>query len=300
MENSFQVKIAFCLIAIVVLTLPAKGRCQDYYLIGGREQELVSAEVAQRLLRIHYARARNYYRKGEYKKAKEEFQEVLKFDPEHQGAQWYLGLIERELNKYKRTFFSRELKEKRKKENLKATLDSLEQCEDKLCKEKTRLEQLEKEKAKLARQLKEYKRLLKKQREEQKRRARQERLTRHRAIKQHLAQGKLYYWQKQYAKAIEEFKQVLLLDAEYPNIERYIHKCQRGIEEQRQKELQVKEKKEEAKRLKKAGETLKRAGEEKYKKIMEFYEKGKDYLQRGFYSEAIACFEKVLELEKRP
>ena len=61
----------------------------------------------------------------------------------------------------------------------------------------------------------------------------------------------------------------------------------------------AKEKK--AARLKKTAKLIKEEGEkEKLRKIKEFYEKGKKYFRRGLYSEATACFEKVIELEGNP
>ena len=118
-------------------------------------------------------------------------------------------------------------------------------------------------------------------------------------LRLHLAQGKIHYYREQYEQAIEEFKQVLLIDPEYSLAGEYIRKCQKGIEEQEQKELLAKEKK--AGRLKKTAKLIKeQEEEEKLKKIKELYEKGKSYFRRGLYSEATACFEEVIELEGNP
>ena len=118
-------------------------------------------------------------------------------------------------------------------------------------------------------------------------------------LRLHLAQGKIYFYREQYEQAIEEFKQTLLLDPEYPSVGEYIRKCQKGIEEQKHQQLQTKEKKTE--QLQKTAELIKEEKQKgKQEKIKEFYKKGKMYFRRGLYSEAIACFEKVIELEGNP
>ncbi|MBL7085131.1 MAG: tetratricopeptide repeat protein, partial [Candidatus Omnitrophica bacterium] len=152
--------IIICLISALALVLPVKGAGADSALLEQREQEFVSPEIIRELARVHYARARGYYRRGEYSKAKAEFEGVLKLEPKHQGAQWYLKCVERELDKYEKTFSGRleKLKESKKAENLKSALDSIEERspEGQLRVERARRRELEKEEAKLSKQIEEY------------------------------------------------------------------------------------------------------------------------------------------------
>ncbi len=139
---------------------------------------------------------------------------------------------------------------------------------------------------------------LKAEKEEELKKQAQER-QRRKELRLHLAQGKIHYYREQYEQAIEEFKQALLIDPEYSSAGEYIHKCQKGIEEQKQKELLAREK--EAARLKKTAELIREEKEkEKLEKIKELYGRGKSYFRRGQYLEAVACFEKVIELEGNP
>lgn len=100
--------IIYCLIFAVIPALAARE---------SKGEEEYSQSIRE-LTGIHYARARNYYHKGEYSKAKAEFQEVLELAPWHQGARWYLKRTEKELAKYenRKTFWGRrnKLKEKGK------------------------------------------------------------------------------------------------------------------------------------------------------------------------------------------
>jgi len=99
--------IICCLIFAVILALPAKDSKGD---------EEKYPQSIRESTGIHYARARNYYRKGEYSKAKAEFQQVLKLAPEHQGARRYLKNVEKELTKHRnrKTFWGRREKLKEK------------------------------------------------------------------------------------------------------------------------------------------------------------------------------------------
>ena len=116
--------IVYSLISLIVFALPAKNSRAEY-----------SPETIQELVRLHYVRARDYYLKGEYSKAKEEFQEVLDLAPEHQGARWYLRNVEKELARYRnrKTFWGRreKLKEKGKLLQEKARYKQLERLERK-------------------------------------------------------------------------------------------------------------------------------------------------------------------------
>jgi len=225
--------IIHCLIFVVILVLPVKGlkSNDDEYFQNIRESA-----------GIHYTRARDYYRKGEYSKARAEFQKVLKLAPEHQGARWYLKSAEKELAKYEKTFRSRREK---------------------------------------IRQLKAEKREVRKK------------------LRRHLAQGRVHYYRKQYEQAIEDFSQALLIDPEYLSAEKYIYKCQKGIERQEQRKLQAEEKA--AAGLKKTtAELVEKKEKEELEEIEQLYEKGKTYFRRGLYSEAITYFEKVIELGGNP
>jgi outer membrane protein assembly factor BamD (BamD/ComL family) len=113
---------------------------------------LFSAEVGaicpdQEAARVHYILARQYYRQGEFEQAKEEFEKVLRFMPGHQGAQWYLKSLKKEMAEKKPLPLLRRLKAKDRKK-LKGALDSLEKPaveKEKLQIEKEKL-QIEKEK----------------------------------------------------------------------------------------------------------------------------------------------------------
>ncbi|MBN2097211.1 MAG: tetratricopeptide repeat protein, partial [Candidatus Omnitrophica bacterium] len=134
---------------------------------------------------------------------------------------------------------------------------------------------------------------------EQKQQIETEARERNREVKLRLAQGKIHYYQEEYQQAIEEFRQLLLLDPEHPSAGEFISKCQRGLEEKRQKELLAKE--EQAGRLKKTVELIQEEKEkDKLEQVKELYDKGKMYFRRGLYSEAIACFEQGIELEGNP
>ncbi len=382
--------VVICLIiSVVIYLLPLKGLGAEYSL--------------QELVKIHYDQARSYYRQGEYSKAKAEFQKVLRLQPRHQGAEWYLESVEKELDKYGKTFrgrieklFEGRGKERGKEQSIEETLDSFKrhrvetdeaqkeqkdkaeeekprlkrEAEAKRQEEKLRLKQEAKEEtlkhaqAELSKQAKieaqeeewirlkaekEEKRRLKQEtkakrreekrlRKEQAREAKEEKLRlkreakakrqeeellkkeqarlrkeqkhlaweRRQELHRHLSRGKIHYFCRRYQRAIEEFNKVLLIDPEYQSVEKYISICQKAIEKQRQKGLQVKEKKEEEKEtayfLRKTSVELMEEEKEKegLEEIKQLYEKGKECFQRGLYSEALDCFEKVIELGKQP
>ncbi len=140
---------------------------------------------------------------------------------------------------------------------------------------------------------------------------------RQRTIDKHLGQGKVYFHQEKYQAAIAEFGKILLFDPNHSLAEKYILRCKKESEAaRRQAQARLEEEKRqraEEERLaklrqeKKAGRLEKTAKvikeekeEEKLREIKDYYQKGKSYLQRGLYSEAIACFEKVIELEGNP
>jgi trichohyalin len=91
-----------CVILAVVFALPAQARGEEISPAKEARQELLSPEMVQELAGIYYERARTYYRKGQYLKAKAEFEEVLNFEPGHQGALWYLNFVRKELLKSKK------------------------------------------------------------------------------------------------------------------------------------------------------------------------------------------------------
>lgn len=162
--------IIYCLIFAVVLALPARD--------SKGEGEYPQRSI-QELTGNHYARARNYYHKGEYSKAKVEFQEVLKLAPEHQGARWYLKCAEKELAKYRnrKTFWGRreKLKEKGKPAREKARHEQPERQEGK----EVRLKAEEKEKEELEK------------------------------IKQFYEKGKMYFQRGLYPEAMACFEKVI-------------------------------------------------------------------------------------------
>ncbi|UCB56799.1 MAG: tetratricopeptide repeat protein [Candidatus Omnitrophota bacterium] len=93
--------IIYFLISAASLVLPAKetGAEEDKY-----------AQVMREMAKIHYTRARSYYRNAEYIKAKIELREVLRLAPGHQGALWYLDCVERALDSQKEACGSRQAK----------------------------------------------------------------------------------------------------------------------------------------------------------------------------------------------
>lgn len=314
--------IIYLIISVIIYLLPLEGLEAEYSL--------------RELARIHYDQARSYYRQGEYSKAKAEFQKVLRLQPEHQGAQWYFKCVEKELAKDEKTFRGRVEKllkkgtksqSREKDQDIEAILDSLERQQVDQAKQQTPIQvQAQKEAEKeQKRKPKEEERLIKEKTraEEKLRRAKQREIIqaqkrakkeqkhlmweRRKKLHHHLTRGKIHYYFRRNQRAIEEFKQVLLIDPEYQSVEKYISICQKRIEKQGQKGLQVKEKKEEEKKeaayfLRKTSVELmeEEKESEKLEEIKQLYEKGKSYFQRGLYSEALDYFEKVIELGENP
>ncbi|MFH1045625.1 MAG: tetratricopeptide repeat protein [Candidatus Omnitrophota bacterium] len=80
-------------ISLIDMLLPAIS-------LGAENVQKTTRELAN----IHYDRARDYYGDREYAPAKAEFEEVLRLEPDHQGARWYLKLTEKLLSQYEKTF----------------------------------------------------------------------------------------------------------------------------------------------------------------------------------------------------
>jgi tetratricopeptide (TPR) repeat protein len=119
MEDNNLIKKVIFFVILSVLTFATNAYPEEYYLFDRRGQNLSSPENIRELARIHYARARDHYRRGEYSEAQAELQKVLQLQPEHQGAQWYLKSVEKELAKYEEYFRTPLQKYKEKKEKQK-------------------------------------------------------------------------------------------------------------------------------------------------------------------------------------
>jgi len=152
--NKIKNCILVSLVFAVCLLVSGEIAALEFSLIEDREQEAVSRESIRELARIHYARARNYYRKGEYSKAKTEFEEVLKLEPEHQGARWYVQFVEKELSESDKSY--RGTKPRKTAKSTTGTTSRSKSIEKKLSQEKLRRKNLEQEEAKLLRRLEEY------------------------------------------------------------------------------------------------------------------------------------------------
>ena len=130
-----------------------------------------SDQAVRELGRIHYLRARYFYRQREYDQAAREFRKVLKILPQHQGARWYLKYIKQELAGRGEALGARSKKPARRKDR-KGYKPALEKYaeETSLRVEKAQRRLLEKEKSRLLREKKsletkvgEYKQQLEKQ-----------------------------------------------------------------------------------------------------------------------------------------
>ena len=108
---------------VVVTFSPLRCFAQEY-----------SQESAKEIARVHYNRAREFYRQGEYSKARHEFREVLNLDLGHQGARWYLQLVEKLLQKDKNTFlgYLKDLKQKKLTQEKKSQEKRREEVEEAL------------------------------------------------------------------------------------------------------------------------------------------------------------------------
>ncbi|MFH1244879.1 MAG: hypothetical protein V1662_00150, partial [Candidatus Omnitrophota bacterium] len=82
-------------------------------------------------------------------------------------------------------------------------------------------------------------------------------------IRLHLAQGKVFYCERNYEQAVKEFKDILIIDPKDAIAEKYIVNCQRAMEKQQQEALLTAQKEERAKQ--ELAEKEKRAQEAKLK-----------------------------------
>jgi len=114
-------------------------------------------------------------------------------------------------------------------------------------------------------------------------------------IREYYIQGKKYYHQQQYQQAIAEFQKVLELNPNYTKALGYIERAKKRIKETKERELKAKEA--ELKARQEAEERArKEAQAKKQKQAREHYLRGESLYRQKSYEQAIAEFQKVLEL----
>ena len=112
--------IIYSFVFMAAFALPAKGLRAEY-----------PQGITRELAGIHYNRAREHYRRGEYFKAESAFEKVLKLIPNHQGAQWYLKDVKKRIRTYGKTLRGRReaIEERAKAQSIEWALDSMEQAD---------------------------------------------------------------------------------------------------------------------------------------------------------------------------
>ncbi|MFC1631333.1 tetratricopeptide repeat protein, partial [Candidatus Omnitrophota bacterium] len=303
-----------CLIWVVVFIISAAGLVaadsySDYFL-EDNEQEFVTPENIRELARIHYSRAREFYRRGEYTQARREFSEVLKYDPRHQGAQWYLEAIQQEIAKHGVSPMQvGESGRLTKSKSLQQALDTVEGSDNQVREQKAKQqaiidaeEKMQEQKSRRWRSQDHKSRLkYQKQRKQQQAQAVKE------AIDDHLIQAKYFYQEGDFAQAEQECQQALELDPKNKEIRSLLQKIARAksrIAEQKRKtkreaalQAQAKLRKEKALRTKKErSEQLKakKDNQELEQKIRLHYNQGKKHFKNKDYIAARKEFKDIL------
>ncbi|MBN3038624.1 MAG: tetratricopeptide repeat protein [Candidatus Omnitrophica bacterium] len=268
MKRSPWPKIGFLLLFAAVLTFSLCQSSEAWWVFKK------SYQPPETNVKAHYDQARIYFRKGEYSQAQEQFEKVLELQPNHQGAKWYLKLVQKELEKYEKTFPGRVKKvfEKNQLQEASEVLDFMEKHEleahpelvtrrEKLTQQREQLlrekERLEVEKAKLLSQ-KEKSQLEAERRIEEKEREQEEAIQRlekrikaerekelQEKINFFLSEGKYYYKEKAYLQAKEEFDKALQLDYKNKEARKYLHKIEKDIAEEKRERLLARRREEE-------------------------------------------------------
>lgn len=140
-----------------------------------RAQEEVLKEDLQKLVESYYNQGKKYYQERDYLKAKKEFEEVLRLNPQHKAALRYIERCNKRLEKLERDKLRAEKKEAELKRRKEARLRAKQKRQEKLKKRAEEKIRRQKERKRKLEELRTKRQALKTKREEERKARRQER-----------------------------------------------------------------------------------------------------------------------------